>query len=101
MTGFIATSLKLQSIMTAHNQWLSTTRSIPYWITSFYESQTKDSCSHIELPYESNSDSASDCIEFTNELSFITSGGLNIGHHLEQLTVILSSREYVCSGKAC
>jgi hypothetical protein len=29
---------QLQSIMTAHNQWLSTTRSIPYWTTSVFSS---------------------------------------------------------------
>jgi hypothetical protein len=34
MIGFIGTFLQLQSIITAHNQWLSTTRSIPYWSTS-------------------------------------------------------------------
>jgi hypothetical protein len=31
MIGFIGTSLQLQSIMTAHNQWLPKTRFIPYW----------------------------------------------------------------------
>jgi hypothetical protein len=57
------------------------------------ETQTKNSCSHIELPYEW----IYDWIEFTNELSFITSGGLNSGHHLEQLTVIFPlSREFLC-----
>jgi hypothetical protein len=38
MTGFIGTSLQLQSVMTAHNQWLSTTRSIPFWTTSVFSS---------------------------------------------------------------
>jgi hypothetical protein len=38
MIGFIGTSLQLHSIMTAHNQWLSTTRSIPYWTTSVFSS---------------------------------------------------------------
>jgi hypothetical protein len=34
MIGFIGTSLQLQSISTARNQWLSKTRSFPYWTTS-------------------------------------------------------------------
>jgi hypothetical protein len=38
MVGFIDTSLQLQSILTAHNQWLSKTRSIPYWTTSVFSS---------------------------------------------------------------
>jgi hypothetical protein len=38
MTGFIVTSLQLQSIMTAHSQWLSKTRSIPYWTVSVVSS---------------------------------------------------------------
>jgi hypothetical protein len=36
MIGFIGTSLQLQSIITAHNQWLSKTRSIPCWTTSVF-----------------------------------------------------------------
>jgi hypothetical protein len=38
MIGFIGTSLHLQSIITADNQWLSQTRSIPYWTTSVFSS---------------------------------------------------------------
>jgi hypothetical protein len=38
MMGFIGTSLQLQSLITAHNQWLSETRSIPSWTTSVYSS---------------------------------------------------------------
>jgi hypothetical protein len=38
MIGFIGNSLQLQSTMTAHNQWLTTTRSIPYWSTSVFSS---------------------------------------------------------------
>jgi hypothetical protein len=38
MIGFIDTSLQLQPIMTAHNQWLSTTCSIPYWTMSAFSS---------------------------------------------------------------
>jgi hypothetical protein len=36
MIGFTGTSLQLQSITTAHNQWLSMTRSIPYRTTSSF-----------------------------------------------------------------
>jgi hypothetical protein len=35
---FVGTSLQLQSTMTAHNQWLSTTLSIPYWAKSVFSS---------------------------------------------------------------
>jgi hypothetical protein len=35
MIRFIGTLLQLQSIMTAHSQWLSPTRSSPYWTTSY------------------------------------------------------------------
>jgi hypothetical protein len=38
MTGFIDTSLQVESIITAHNQFLSTTRYIPYWTTSVFSS---------------------------------------------------------------
>jgi hypothetical protein len=38
MTGFIRTSLQLQGIITAHNQWLLTTRSIPDWTMSVFSS---------------------------------------------------------------
>jgi hypothetical protein len=38
MIVFIGISLQLHSILTARNQWLSTTRSIPYWATSVFPS---------------------------------------------------------------
>jgi hypothetical protein len=38
MIGFICTCLQLQSIETAHNQWLLATHSIPYWTTSVLSS---------------------------------------------------------------
>jgi hypothetical protein len=41
MIGFIGTSFRLQSITTAHNQWLSTTSSIPYWTTSVFSSTVR------------------------------------------------------------
>jgi hypothetical protein len=42
MIGFIGTSLQLQSIITAHNQWLPTTRSIPYWTTNVFSFTVTD-----------------------------------------------------------
>jgi hypothetical protein len=38
MIGLIGISLQLQPIITAHNQWLPKTRSIPYWTTSVFSS---------------------------------------------------------------
>jgi hypothetical protein len=55
MIGFIGTSLQLQSIMTAHNQWLPKTRSIPYWTTSVFSSTV----TVLVLIYESVTSSAS------------------------------------------
>jgi hypothetical protein len=36
------TALQLQSIIAAHNQWLSKTRSIPYWTTTVFSSTVTD-----------------------------------------------------------
>jgi hypothetical protein len=55
MTGFIGTSLQLQSIITAHNQWLLKTGSIPYWATSVFSSTVTD----LVLIHESVNSSAS------------------------------------------
>jgi hypothetical protein len=106
MIRFIANSLQLQPIITAHSQWLSKTRSIPYWTMSVFSSAVPD----LVLIYESVTSSASlvgslrpqswtmnywtcpsefsyewisDWLEFTNELSLYTSGGPNRGHHTE------------------
>jgi hypothetical protein len=49
MTGFIGTSLQLQLIIIAHNQWLSPTRSIPCWTRSVFFSTVI----HSVLIYES------------------------------------------------
>jgi hypothetical protein len=84
--------LQLQSIMTAHNLWLSETRSIPHWTASVFFSAVSDSVliyesvtssvsavrwltlhswtlnsltTELRLPYER-------IYEFTNEISFIT-----------------------------
>jgi hypothetical protein len=42
MIGFVCTFLQLQSIITANNQWLSKTRSIPCWTTSVFSSAATD-----------------------------------------------------------
>jgi hypothetical protein len=55
MIGFTGTLLPLQSIMTAHNQWLSKTRCIRYWTTSVFSSAMTD----LDLIYESATSSAS------------------------------------------
>jgi hypothetical protein len=46
---FLTLLLQLQLIITAHNQWLSETRSIPYWTTSVFSSTVTD----LVLIYES------------------------------------------------
>jgi hypothetical protein len=38
MIGFAGTSLQFKPIITAHNQWLPKTRSIPYWTMSVFSS---------------------------------------------------------------
>jgi hypothetical protein len=55
MIRFIVTSLQLQSITTAHNQWLPKIRSIPYWATSVSSFTVTD----LVLIYESVTSSAS------------------------------------------
>jgi hypothetical protein len=47
--------LQSQSIITAHNQWLPKTRSIPYWTTNVFTSSVTD----LVLIYESVTSSAS------------------------------------------
>jgi hypothetical protein len=99
--------LQLQSIIIAHNQWLSKTCSVPYWTTSVFSSTVTD----LVLIYESVTSSASVVRwlilhrwtlkwtiepiselsydwtkrfhELTNELSFITRGEPKRDHHLE------------------
>jgi hypothetical protein len=53
--NLLALLLQLQSIVTAHNQWLLKTRSIPYWTTSVFSSTVTD----LVLIYESITSSAS------------------------------------------
>jgi hypothetical protein len=49
MIGFIGTSLQLQASITADNQLLSETCSIPYWTSSVFSSTVTD----LVLIYES------------------------------------------------
>jgi hypothetical protein len=94
MIGFTGTSLQLQSIMTAHNQWLSKTRSVPYWTTSVFSSAvTNDerritghtmNClltSELRLPNEF-------CRAFSSCPPFITSCGPNRDHLFQQFTLL-------------
>jgi hypothetical protein len=79
MVGFIRTSLQLQSVMTAHNQWLSRTRSIPYWTTSVFSSTVMNDEQRItELTWTTSVWR----ITRTNELQL--PGDPNIGHHLRR-----------------
>jgi hypothetical protein len=55
MIWSIHTSLQLQPITTAHNQWLSETRSIQYWTTSVFSSAV----TYLVPIYESVTSSAS------------------------------------------
>jgi hypothetical protein len=59
--GFIGTLLQLQPIITAHYQWLSKTRSIPYWTTSVFSSAVTD----LVMIYESVTSSGSLVRRFT------------------------------------
>jgi hypothetical protein len=97
MIGFIGTSSQLQSIMTAHNQWLSKTRSIPCWTTGV--------CSSTVINDERRITAHTlNCLErrLSDELflrmnydSFITSRR-PVGHHIEQLIVRPLSWKYLC-----
>jgi hypothetical protein len=64
----MALLLQLQSIITAHNQWLPKTRSIPYWTTSAFSSTVTD----FILIYESVTFSAS-VVRSTDEYSLLNS----------------------------
>jgi hypothetical protein len=75
MIGFIGNSLQLHPIMIAHNQLLSTTRSIPCWITSVFSSIVTNNEWRI-LAHTSNCldrRPSGESLQFTNPLSFITS----------------------------
>jgi hypothetical protein len=52
MTGFTGTSTHLQSITTAHNQWLLTIHSTSYWTTSVFSSTlTNEESLPIEISW--------------------------------------------------
>jgi hypothetical protein len=82
MIGFIGTSLQLQSIMTAHTQWLSKACSIVFWTTSVFSSTMTNDESLLthwtptECRIKKNLWRIFDwsllLLEFTNELRFIT-----------------------------
>jgi hypothetical protein len=57
--GFISTSLQLQSSIRAHSQWMTKTRSIPYWTTSLCSSSVTD----LVLIYESVTSSAATALD--------------------------------------
>jgi hypothetical protein len=111
MIGFIDASLQLQPIITAHSQWLSKTRSLPYWTTSVFSSPVSD----LVLIYESVTSSASVVRWLTLHswtlsywallrrnhwnplrmipLSFITRGERTRDHHLEQFVCFIRCYE--------
>jgi hypothetical protein len=74
MVEFTDTSLQLKSIITAHNQWLSKIRSIPYWITVTSHPLWRITAHTLNsfLTYKSRL-LPDECSRFTNEFSFITS----------------------------
>jgi hypothetical protein len=81
----LAVSLQLQSIITAQNQWLSKTCSIPYWTTSVFSSTVTD----LVPIYESVTSSTATALRMTrtelkNELFFITSVEPNKSHYALQ-----------------
>jgi hypothetical protein len=66
----LALLLQLQSVITAHNHWLHTTRSIPDWTTSVFSSTLTDLVQIYELvTYESLR---------TNELSWTELSNLSL-----------------------
>jgi hypothetical protein len=105
MIWFICTFLQLQSIMTAHNEWLSTTLSIPPffiglrvsfplrdWLGSdlrigqffsFRYPQVNTPQLNTELLNYLLHSLTNESFEFTNELPFITPRKRNRNHHTE------------------
>jgi hypothetical protein len=80
--------------MTAHNQWLSTTRSIPYWTTSVFSSTVTNDERRIPSDWaEWRMTTHLWTNSFQSVLtcpSFITSGEPNRDHHVKELVAILS-----------
>jgi hypothetical protein len=95
MIGFIVTSLQLQSIITAHNQWLSTTRSSPYWATNVFSSTvTNDKRKRMAHPLKS-SQSQSQSHTATDGQSVSQSVSLGVEPHLGLMTLSNESESYV------
>jgi hypothetical protein len=92
----LALLLQLHSVVTAHNQWQSKTRSSPYWTMSVFSSAVTD----LVLIYESVTSSATVLRwltldswrlnslmapnEFTDEISFISRAEPKREHYLQQ-----------------
>jgi hypothetical protein len=77
----LALLLQLQSVMTAHNQWLSKTRSIPYWITSVFSSTVMNDerliTAHILNCLERRLSDESPVHSQIQSQSYFTTGGLS------------------------
>jgi hypothetical protein len=90
MIGFIGTSLQLQSIITAHNQWLSTTRSIPCWTTSVFSSTVTSDEQRISPEWI--------LLRVLMCSPFITLGEPNREHHIVQLSFCYNLCFVLCYG---
>jgi hypothetical protein len=95
MIGFIGTSLELQSIITAHNQWLSTTCSILYRTTSTFSSTVMNDKRWITA-HTLNSELSYEWISWIHEWTLFHNFGQTNKHYLEQLVVILSVVTGIC-----
>jgi hypothetical protein len=122
MIGFIGTTLQLQSVMTARNQWLSKTRYILLldyeclllwlYLVLIYESVTSSASvvrclalhswtlNFLRPPDECHQRWLSyECsLAFSRVLPVITSGEPNRGHHFQQFTKL---RAYPLFGEPC
>jgi hypothetical protein len=88
MIGFIWTFLQLQSIITAHNQWLSKNRSIPYWTTSVFSSAVTD----LVMIYESvTSSTATACEWLPYECRMTAHSRTELTSRRTQITISYSS----------
>jgi hypothetical protein len=75
--GCIGTSLQLQSIITAHNQWLSKTRSVPCWTTNVFSSTVID----LVLIYKSVTSSTATALWMNpseSDDSYVTTDGQSV-----------------------
>jgi hypothetical protein len=96
MIGFIDTSLQLQSIIKAHNQWLSKILSIPYWTMSVFSSTERQITAHTL-------NSLTNHVCLTNlsyewiMIFYNFPGGPMRKHYFEQLLLCLLSQKSVFS----